>query len=237
MFGADIDTPKYIAVYREEGSGVLKLTGTLDIEEAEQFIVKVLDDSDTHNRLEFSITSSLPEYRKKVKKQKKEEKAEENPRLVEDGQTTTGETEEDADGEGGRRGKVERKPQASEGDNASTMGEGESDGCKSRTLEYYVQTRVNIWGKGDVVRMRMNSRLKNVRLLLKQRINPKISCNTKQWRRGRESYYIQCIHSPRNGYLCVKKRGEEYQVCVRPSVDRHSDENGVFMLFQLKSST
>ena len=25
MFGADIDTPKYIAVYREQGSGVLKL--------------------------------------------------------------------------------------------------------------------------------------------------------------------------------------------------------------------
>ena len=233
MFGADIDTPKYIAVYREEGSGVLKLKGTLDIKGAELFTVKVLDDSDTHNRLEFSITSSLPEYRKKVREQKKIEKAEENPWPVEEGQTTTGGTEEEADGEGGPRGKV---PQASEGDNASMMGEGESGGCKSRTLEYYLETRVNTWGKGDVVRMRMNSRLKNVRLLLKQRINPKISCNTKQWRRGRESYYIQCIHNPRNGYLCVKTRGDEYQVCVRPSVDRHSDENGVFMLFQLKSS-
>ena len=75
----------------------------------------------------------------------------------------------------------------------------------------------------------MNLRLKNVRLLLKEGINPTIFCNTKQWRWGKESYYIQCVHNPRNGYLCVKKRGEEYQVCVRPSVGHHSDENGVFM--------
>lgn len=202
MFGSSIYAPKYICV-DHKNSGALK--GTEDINEAELFMMKVLDDSDSHNRLEFSITSSFPQYRKRSKKNNSQ-----LPAQSSDGDVAT----------------------------AGSMSEDGGDyGMTSRPMEYYLETRVNTWGKGDIVRMRMNSRLKNVRLLLKQRINPSISCNTKQWRRQRESYYIQCVHWPRNGYLCVKKRQEEYQVCVRPSVDRHSEEDDVFMLFQLKSST
>ncbi|CAI8024231.1 hypothetical protein GBAR_LOCUS14093, partial [Geodia barretti] len=57
-------------------------------------------------------------------------------------------------------------------------------------LEYYLETTFNSIRKRSTVHMRKSSRLENVRLLLKERIEPKMSCHTKQWRKGREAYYI-----------------------------------------------
>ena len=109
---------------------------------------------------------------------------------------------------------------------------------KPQPLEYYLETTFNPVRRRSTVHMRKNSRLKNVRMLLKERIEPKISCETKQWRKGREAYYIKCIHRPRSGYLCVKEWGEgstkRYEVCVKPSIDYHSHNGKVHMLFQLK---
>ena len=105
-------------------------------------------------------------------------------------------------------------------------------------LEYYLETTFNSIRKRSTVHMRKSSRLQNVRLLLKERIEPKMSCHTKQWRKGREAYYIRCTHSPRNGYLCVKEYSEggtkSYKVCVKPTVNYRCSDAKVYMLFQLK---
>lgn len=105
-------------------------------------------------------------------------------------------------------------------------------------LDFYLEAHVNTFGRGSIVRMQMHSKLKNMRLMLKQRTNPRVSCDTKQWRKGREAYYIQCISWPRNGYLFVEEiegtdGNIEYQVGVRPSVSYN--QKNLFMLFQLKS--
>ena len=109
---------------------------------------------------------------------------------------------------------------------------------RPQPLQYYLETTFNPVRRRSTVHMKKNSRLKNLRLLLKERIDPKISCDTKQWRKGREAYYIKCIHRPRSGYLCVKEFEEgdkkRYKVCLKPTVDYHCDSaNKVYMLFQL----
>ena len=73
--------------------------------------------------------------------------------------------------------------------------------------EYYLETNVNpLTGRGrEPPRMRINTNSKYTRLLLKKRINPSISSNTKQWRKGSEAYYISCIRWLHNGYFCVKE--------------------------------
>ena len=198
MFGDGLGDQKYIAVDHTQSSRPLK--GTEDVNEAEGFMVEVLDDSNPGTHLEFSLTSSFPMYRKKLEEE---------------------ETNSD--------------------DKTST--ESSAGGVRSKThpLDYYLETHVNSFGRGSVLRMQMNSKLKNIRLQLKQRKNPRITCDTKQWRKGREAYYIQCVHWPCNGYLCVKEIGgtdrqKEYRVCIRPSVESDKgDGRRVFMLFQLKS--
>lgn len=115
-------------------------------------------------------------------------------------------------------------------------------------LEYYLETVVNpLRGKESTrPRMKMNSNSKNIRMLLKKRVNHRIACDTKQWRKGREAYFIQCIHPLRSGYFCVKKkcRGDskttnpdDYKVCIKSSVNSHCDDSEIFMLFRLKSAT
>ena len=189
MFGDDIDDPKYITV---DHANERMLTGTENLKDAEGYTVKVFDDSTSRNRLEFSITSSFPRYRKK-------KQDEQNEHFNDPGACAFG------------------TPQP---------------------LEYYLETTFNSFRKRSTVHMRKNSRLKNVRLLLKERIEPKISCDTKQWRKGREAYYIRCIHRPRSGYLCVKEYGEgstkRYHVCVKQTVNYCCSDAKVYMLFQLK---
>ena len=63
-------------------------------------------------------------------------------------------------------------------------------------LEHMLEVSVNpITGKGGGAPvMRLTSNYKRTRLLLKKRSNHKISCDTKDWIKGTEAYYIKCIH-------------------------------------------
>ena len=103
-----------------------------------------------------------------------------------------------------------RKRKHDEQKKQEEQSESEASGASAATgkpqpLEYYLETTFNPVRRRSTVHMKKNSRLKNLRLLLKERIEPKISCDTKQWRKGREAYYIRCTHRPRSGYLCVKE--------------------------------
>ena len=75
-------------------------------------------------------------------------------------------------------------------------------------LEYMFEVVVNpITGRGGKSPiMRLSSNYKRTRLLLKKRSNHQISCDTKDWIKGTEAYYIQCIHPLAKGFLCVKER-------------------------------
>ena len=75
-------------------------------------------------------------------------------------------------------------------------------------LEYMLEVVINpLTGKGGKSpRMRLTSDYQRTRLLLKKRSNHKISCDTKDWIKGTEAYYIQCIHTLGKGFLCVKDR-------------------------------
>ncbi|CAI8031789.1 hypothetical protein GBAR_LOCUS18017 [Geodia barretti] len=75
-------------------------------------------------------------------------------------------------------------------------------------LEYMLEVVTNpVTGKGGKSpRMRLTSDYQRTRLLLKKRSNHKISCDTKDWIKGTEAYYIQCIHPLGKGFLCVKER-------------------------------
>ena len=75
-------------------------------------------------------------------------------------------------------------------------------------LEYMLEVVINpVTGKGGKSpRMRLTSDYQRTRLLLKKRSNHKISCDTKDWIKGTEAYYIQCIHPLGKGFLCVKER-------------------------------
>ena len=91
----------------------------------------------------------------------------------------------------------------------STVGEG-SDHLEHKVLplDYFLETVVNpLPGKGsEPPRMRMSADYRQTRLLLKKRSDHRISCDTKEWIKGKEAYYIQCIRKMFSGYLCVKER-------------------------------
>ena len=88
-----------------------------------------------------------------------------------------------------------------------------SKGCTLLPLEYYMETRINpLTGKGSrPPRMWINPHYKNTRMILKKRTNHQISCDVKEWIKGRDAYYIRCIHHCNSGYLCVKKRKRNRQ--------------------------
>lgn len=172
-----------------------QLGATTDVQEAEEFMVKVLNESPSRHEFEFSITSVLTTLKR--------------PKA----QLTAPELS--------KRASVE-----------------EVDDKKKRLpLEWYLETSVSIWTgtESEPLKMSMNSNFKQTRMLLKKRNDHQICCDTKQWRKGREAYYLSCLHTFRNGYLCVEKTNTEqnYKVCIKPTVHYHSDENEVFMLFRL----
>ena len=218
MCGKDM----YITVDEEKKH--LAVTSSKD--DAIAIMVKVLGDCSSHHRFEFSLTSTLEKHKDlKSASRKGKEEAEVKAKASDD----------------------QQQSQATALANSTvTTQETPSSASeyKLTPLEYYLETVVSpVLGKGnDPPRMRMNSNTKNIRMLLKKRIDHKIACDTKQWRKGREAYYIQCIHPYRNGYLCVKRVKQRshagtdtvtYKVCVKPSVDFHSDDSEVFMLFRL----
>ena len=183
----------YLTVKVDSTTGHFHLAVTTKKGEAEEFNVKVIDDSPSRHQFEFSIASMLMNCRRPI-----------------------------------------------------------PEGCdtprdKLLAWEYYLETAVHpLTGRGsEPPRMRINTNSERTRLLLKKRIDPRISTDTRQWRKGREAYYISCVHRFRNGYLCVKERNISgkvqggggqggYEVCIEPSIDSHCDEHKVFMLFKLQ---
>ena len=120
-------------------------------------------------------------------------------------------------------------------------------------LEYMLEVVVNpITGQGgSAPKMKLSTNYRRTRLLLKKRSDRRISCNTKDWIKGTEAYYIQCLHPLMKGFLCVKERNtyrrqnqgsrslalvEEvdlkdcYKVCVKGSA---ADESRFLTLFRL----
>ena len=121
-------------------------------------------------------------------------------------------------------------------------------GESSRPLDYYLDARFNpVTGKSSTPpKMLVNPDYKCSRMLLKKRVGRNLPTDTTQWLQGKDAYYISCVHSPRSGYLCVKKKTTRrrehnstdrgttsYEVCVVPSLKLH-DDSKVFMLFRLQ---
>ena len=196
--------------------------------DAEVFSLKALGDDTAHHKFEFSLASPLHKYR-----DYQAQSAGTSPQLDESqASSSSTPTKENAS---------EDKATSQKTDKSQASSSAEDKGKKQLPLEYYLETVVNpLRGKDSITpRMRMNCNSKNIRMLLKKRVNPQIACDTKQWRKGREAYFIQCIHPFRSGFLCVKKKSnsDDYKVCVRPLVHSHCDDSEIFMLFRLKSAT
>ena len=231
----------YLAVDRKSK----QLIATFNRDKADEFSVKILNESSSHHELEFTLTSTMTKR---------------SPTKPKEG--------------------VASQTQAASKERALLP------------LEYCMETRVNpLTGKSlrtQPPRMRVNPRYKHTRVILKKRTNHRISCDTKEWIKGRDAYYIRCLHRFHSGYLCVKKRvgpanqranGEQpllqaddgqvtptpqdnqqvtaapqegqqvtptpqdgqqatpnnrYKVCIKSSIESHSDDSEVFMLFRLQ---
>ena len=69
-------------------------------------------------------------------------------------------------------------------------------------------------------KMRLNSDYERTRLLLKKRTDYRISCDTKEWIKGREAFYIQCIRQMHSGFLCVKMRNSYKKTKTQQATDQ-----------------
>lgn len=227
----DIPT-MYITVDKNDKSLVV----TFNEEDAEVFSLKALGDDTAQDKFEFSLTSPLHKYRdqqvSKIKALAAQQPTDDNGRTAQLAGTSQ---QLDAS-------------QASSSLTPTKENTAEDKGKTQLPLEYYLETVVSpLLGKDSTTpRMRLNSSSKNIRMLLKKRVNHRIACDTKQWRKGREAYFIQCIHPFRSGFLCVKKKSQchskttnpdDYKVCVKPSVSSRCDDSEIFMLFRLKTAT
>ena len=98
-------------------------------------------------------------------------------------------------------------------------------------LEMYLETDVNpLTGNGSSPpKLRTDTHFRKTRLLLKKRVNHHIASDTQQWCKGRDPFYISCIHRFRNGYLCVKKTERVRQPhgsdTTQVSGDMHSSQS------------
>ena len=125
-------------------------------------------------------------------------------------------------------------------------------------LQYMLEVDVNrITGRGQSApKMKLCSSHRRTRLLLKKRSDRRISSDTKDWIKGTEAYYIECMNAIGTGFLCVNdrtsfRRGElrkngtipalgdedsikgRLKVCVVGSSSAKM-ENRYFMLFTLQ---
>ena len=194
----------YLAVDRKSK----ELIATFNRDKADEFSVKILNESSSHHELEFTLTSTMT------------------------------------------------KRKLNEG--AASQTQAASKACALLPLEYCMETKLNPFtGKSlrtEPPRMRVNPQYRNTRMILKKRTNHQISCDTKEWIKGRDAYYIRCLHRFQCGYLCVKRRNQQnnekmngevatpqddqqnvcYKVCIKPSITSHSDDSEIFMLFRLQ---
>ena len=149
----------YLAVASKTKEIVLTFNKSL----ADLFSVKTVNETLHHHELEFSLTSSLSNCKKKRR------------------ESTLTEHDDGTD-----------QPQHD----------------KVVPLEYMLEVVVNpITGRGgSAPKMKLSTNYRRTRLLLKKRSDRRISCNTKDWIKGTEAYYIQCLHPLMKGFLCAKER-------------------------------
>ena len=222
------------------------LVGTDSKEEAEEFTVEALNGIFFANELEFTLVSKLAKYKQKMYKCRNSMEDLTRAGLQVSETDTVPHTLPDL------------KPlQSSAAEKASSSCTYEPS---QPPLDYFLETIISPFTAKSVSppRMRLNPDVRHTRLLLKKRVDQSIPCNTAKWIKEQDAFYISCIHSFRNGYLCVKKtthrqtakdgavkksessdaKGSEsitsYDVSVVPSVEDHDDEKGVFMLFRLQ---
>ena len=94
--------------------------------------------------------------------------------------------------------------------------------------------------------MRLATNYMHTRLLLKNTSDRRNSGDTKDWVKGMEPYYIQCVHSFRKGFLCIKQREsyhssgrseeeirKKYKVCIKGPDCASREEDHLIMLFRL----
>lgn len=228
-------------------------------EEAVEFSVKILNESSSHHDLEFTLSSTL---------------------IKTSNQNTLAGTL--------NQGPISLPSEGTESPTTTehnSKEETRSDTIKKHALlplDYCMESKINpITGKSndsEPPRMRINPNYKRTRMILKKRTDHRVSCNTKEWIKGRDAYYIRCLNHLHSGFLCVKKRENpekaaardkplqqttcwqrtrrqstqpvpdgnkedtpdpqrfDYKVCIKPSIESHSDEKNkeVLMLFRLQ---
>ena len=125
----------------------------------------------------------------------------------------------------------------------------EEEEAKREKIPYYLEAKCNIRGKQSRdLKMRTSIKARNARMALQKSVvddDRKVPVDITRWLQGKESYFIRCarrVHS-KGGYLCVKqplqgrlgnrKKSENYEVEVVPSINEHNDAENSFMLFRL----
>ena len=220
-----------------DGSQDNAITVTDNKANAITFTVKTVNEKLHRHELEFSLTSPLTKYQKEADA---------------GGQGAGGSQQAAAAGGQGAGGSQQ---------SAAAGGQGTGGGLDEPAivpLEYMLEVSVNpITGRGgNAPRMGLSTNYRRTRLLLKKRNDRRISCDTKDWIKGTEAYYIQCIHPVMKGFLCVKRRNnydretrggggggrglteeakteEKYKVCVKGSASAKRDYSKFLMLFRL----
>ena len=121
----------------------------------------------------------------------------------------------------------------------------EEEEAKREKIPYYLEAKCNIRGKqGRDLKMRTSIKARNARMALQKSVvddDRKVPVDITRWLQGKESYFIRCarrVHS-KGGYLCVKqplqgrlgnrKKSENYEVEVVPSINEHSDAENSFI--------
>ena len=119
-----------------------------------------------------------------------------------------------------------------------------------RTISpYSLEAKCNIRGKQRRdLKMQRSVKSHNARMALQKSVvddNCKVPVDITRWLQGEESCFIRCARRVRckDGYLCVKqplqgrlgnrKRSENYEVKVVPSIKKNDDDKNSFMLFRL----
>ena len=117
--------------------------------------------------------------------------------------------------------------------------------CEEKRIVSYLEAPVSFLGYNDgPLKVKQNIKEEYCRFMLHDRLLKTLTptIEVSDWVNGNEAYYINCSRRrfARDGYVAVKKvqgRAPDQPACYItgcfPSIDYHSDDHDVFMLFQL----
>lgn len=226
-------------------TGDYTVKGTTNKEDGRPFNILPLDGAIPH---EFMITSNLEEAN--------EGEAAEPVGPVEPVEEPVDEA--DGGGEG-----------AEDEDTHYMHAEDEKERGVRNVLPHYLEAKVDFTGTNphySPLRMRSNLKIKNASLALQSRVlkpGNKLPANIDPWLKGKESFYIKCVHRGfgKTGYLCARKirarppqspqpqspgpqphqhqppqLPEEYKLTIVSSIRAHNEGDDVYMLFRLLTS-